>query len=72
MFYNIMAETSVIKNALIAVKTNLLIGKFSACFLYLISMGKQVLYLEKMELLFLSSKMPIVWVITRKPMLTWQ
>lgn len=42
-------------------------GKFVASIGWLISVRKLVSYLEKMELLFLSSEMPIVWVITRSP-----
>jgi hypothetical protein len=43
------------------------IGKFVAGIGKLIAVRKLISYLEKMELLFLSRDMPIVWVITRRP-----
>ena len=55
------------RNILATVKTNLLIGKFVASLESLISARKPVSYLEKMEPLFLSREMPIVWVITGRP-----
>ena len=55
------------RNILATVKTNLLIGKFVASLESLISARKPVSYLEKMEPLFLSREMSIVWVITGRP-----